>query len=324
MNAFVEWVDKLKETLPPSWVGLASNLDNVLKHAKAKSILSKLRKLGEGLANSEDQNQQNSQANFTNVKKALNKWLSILHHNLPPSLDPQENRDPFSSFFNAELSVATSLLHDILADIKLLLEVIEGKEPQTNHSRQLILALRRDEVPKHWLRYKVPQAMSVNQFREDLSKRLEQVATLCTMEDLNAARVWLGGLFSPDAFMTATRQTASQLHKVSLETLDLCISLDDTQHDANGVDVVSLKLHGAKWKNKKLELVDDVEPQILSAVKLRWVLKEKNGAVTGKAKNDTMLLPVYLNEERESILCYVSVKDERCNIIKKRGVAIIA
>jgi dynein heavy chain 1 len=82
-------------------------------------------------------------------------------------------------------------------------------------------------VPLHWRKYKSPVSMSLGHWFEDFKKRLQQV-------DENSARltagkqlgdIWLGGLFMPEAFITATRQTAAQLNRWSLEELEMSLSL---------------------------------------------------------------------------------------------------
>ncbi len=52
--------------------------------------------------------------------------------------------------------------------------------------------------------------------------QLEQVSRLSSLEGLE---VWLGGLFFPEAYVTATRQSVAHRNAWSLETLSLRLDL---------------------------------------------------------------------------------------------------
>ena len=66
--------------------------------------------------------------------------------------------------------------------------------------------------------------------------QLERLGTewLKEGEKRASVTVWLGGLFLPEAFLTATRQVAARAHSWSLETLELeapLISAADSHQD---------------------------------------------------------------------------------------------
>lgn len=64
----------------------------------------------------------------------------------------------------------------------------------------------------------------------DLAKRLSQLSKLARSELSDP--VWLGGLFRPTGWITASRQKAAHQQGVSLETLQL--HLDIGEVDING------------------------------------------------------------------------------------------
>ena len=76
--------------------------------------------------------------------------------------------------------------------------------------------------------------MTVIQWVMDLSERMKQlqnisrVANSSGAKDLKNIKVWLGGLFIPEAYITATRQYVAQANQWSLEELCLKVSIADS------------------------------------------------------------------------------------------------
>lgn len=60
----------------------------------------------------------------------------------------------------------------------------------------------------------------------DLSRRLSQLDSIAGMDNLNNVEVWLGGLFYPEAYITATRQAVAHRKQWSLETLSLRLDIE--------------------------------------------------------------------------------------------------
>lgn len=68
--------------------------------------------------------------------------------------------------------------------------------------------------------------MSVSEWIPNLALRLQQLDKIAGLDTLNHVEVWLGGLFFPEAYITATRQAAAHRKKWSLETLDLRLDVE--------------------------------------------------------------------------------------------------
>lgn len=81
-------------------------------------------------------------------------------------------------------------------------------------------------IPDHWRRYKVHKNMGVSEWVSDLARRLKQLAEIASLDNLNNIEVWLGGLFFPEAYITATRQAVAHRKKWSLETLHLQLDIE--------------------------------------------------------------------------------------------------
>lgn len=88
----------------------------------------------------------------------------------------------------------------------------------------------RGAVPKRWRSlYPTRQTLTISDWVADLKHRIEAVGTYSSMltPGITAARdgesdstihktgFWLGGMFSPEAFFTATRQHVAQVTTLS-------------------------------------------------------------------------------------------------------------
>ena len=65
--------------------------------------------------------------------------------------------------------------------------------------------------------------MSLEQWVSNLALRLAQLERISQCKTFAETSVWLGGLFFPEAYVTATRQAAAQKNGWSLEQLELCV-----------------------------------------------------------------------------------------------------
>lgn len=77
------------------------------------------------------------------------------------------------------------------------------------------------------MRYKVKKSLSVAEWVPGLARRLQQLDRIASLDSLAHVEVWLGGLFYPEAYITATRQAVAHRKKWSLETLDLRLDIED-------------------------------------------------------------------------------------------------
>lgn len=72
-------------------------------------------------------------------------------------------------------------------------------------------------LPPSWRRYTIPRDTTVIQWITDFSLRVKQLQQVSQMVAQGGARelqsfvIWLGGLFNPEAYVTATRQCVAQV-----------------------------------------------------------------------------------------------------------------
>lgn len=68
--------------------------------------------------------------------------------------------------------------------------------------------------------------MAVSGWVADFGRRLSQLDRVAGLNNLNDVEVWLGGLFFPEAYITATRQAVAHRKRWSLETLSLRLDIE--------------------------------------------------------------------------------------------------
>lgn len=177
--------------------------------------------------------------------------------------------------------------------------------------------------------------MAVSAWIVDFGRRLVQLNNIASLDNLNSVEVWLGGLFFPEAYITATRQAVAHRKKWSLETLHLRLDLErvndpeafvvDGKFCVNqisllSIDLVSgLLLEGASWTNDRMVL-NHGDSVRLSSSQVRWV------QIDDTPDNTLVNLPVYLNNDRSDVLFTVDLPFESAagSLVATRGVCLTA
>lgn len=68
--------------------------------------------------------------------------------------------------------------------------------------------------------------MAISEWIPNLARRLGQLDNISGLDNLSNVEVWLGGLFFPEAYITATRQAVAHRKRWSLETLHLRLDIE--------------------------------------------------------------------------------------------------
>lgn len=240
-------------------------------------------------------------------------------------------------------------------DLSDLVNVCDGTMKQTNEMRALLTDLNRGTVPAHWAKFKMPRGTSVGQYITDLVARLAQLERIAS--NGVAGGIWLGGLFQPEAYITATRQAAAHSQGWSLEQLALSLKVE-AQPEADtfviegecldwfyalarlgsfaedcgpswrtrhlSTELISgLKLHGAQWAHDKVVL-NDGQTVSLGASVLAWTRRDR---ASDAGPQGTVNLPVYLNGDRSEVLFSADLVAESglgSAVVAERGVCITA
>lgn len=348
---FVEWVENLKHQQTPSWLGLPNSAEKVLLSNYCHEIINKLLKLSimdeeeEELAYEPEPVKQEVSIFKDNKKSSdsrplwirqlhhsVNEWLSILPKNLQSIRRTQENiRDPLFRFFEREIKSGINLLKTVLNDLNDVALICDGEKKQTNHHRQLLKDLAKGLIPKNWRRYTVPKNLIVQPWIVDFAERVKQLAGIAKqfaeqgLPCLKECVVWLGGLFTPEAYITATRQYVAQTNSWSLEELVLDVSVYENvaqvKLDQHCFGLTGLKLQGAVCHSNKISL----SPNILNSFNIAVIKWQKSSPEIQEAMRKKINLPIYLNSTRSELLFTINMEaDQNENSFFMRGVAILA
>lgn len=257
-------------------------------------------------------------------------WLHLIPQTLSHLKRTVENiKDPLFRFFEREVKMGAKLLQDVRQDLADVVQVCEGRKKQTNYLRTLINELVKGILPRSWSHYTVPAGMTVIQWVSDFSERVKQLQSISQAaasggaKELKNIHVCLGGLFVPEAYITATRQYVAQANSWSLEELCLEVNVTTSQSatlDACSFGVTGLKLQGATCGNNKLSLSSAIST-VLPLTQLRWV-KQTNA----ERKANVVTLPVYLNFTRADLIFTVDFEiatKEDPRSFYERGVAVL-
>ncbi len=183
----------------------------------------------------------------------------------------------------------------------------------------------------------MPRGTSVSAFVTNLVERLAQLEKLSSTQSNSG--VWLGHLFQPEAYVTASRQTIAHQKGWSLEQLVLSVEIEE----ADGLEsfkvegkrcvpvregwlltiTPGLKLEGASWIKNRLSL-NDGQTVSLSTSQLTWRKQEENDKV--RAKKSMVNLPLYLNSDRSDVLFSIDVETDGVSeaVVAQRGACLTA
>ena len=232
----------------------------------------------------------------------------------------------FARFWAREHRTGNSLISRVRADLGEVISVCRGETRQTNHNRQLLSDLPKGIIPSSWKVYAVPKAMSLSAWIADLAKRAQQLDQVAKESRLDEFSVQLGLLFSPGAYMTATRQAVAHRASVSLEHLQLGLTINQRPSDADGFALTGLKLEGAGWVDGRLELNDGASVE-LETCTLQWKATTPNAAPAGALGSSNVPISVYLNGDRSISLFNIALptrREEDPSAFAQRAVALRA
>jgi dynein heavy chain 1 len=343
---FMKWIENLADRQTPSWLGLPNNAEKVLLTTRGTDLIGKLLKMQQ--LEDDDElayNPQDDHVDKTALKQEDGRpsWMKVLHNSavtwlqlLPKSLQTlrrtvENIKDPLYRYFEREVSCGAKLLQTVVSDLQDVIYICQGEKKQTNYHRQMLSELVRGILPAGWRRYIVPTGCTVIQWITDFSHRVHQLQEVSTLvsqagaKELQSFPVWLGGLFNPEAYITATRQCVAQANSWPLEELALDVTITEQSgegghHKDSSFGVTGLKLQGAQCKNNQLLLTSTIMMD-LPLTLLRWIRNTSQTMRSGK-----LTLPVYLNSTRAELLFTVDLAyapGQEPHSFYERGVAIL-
>ncbi|CAP31232.1 Protein CBR-DHC-1 [Caenorhabditis briggsae] len=314
-DQMIGWVEELKNEQLPAWLGLPNNAEKVLLTKRGESMIRNMLKVtDEELACGEDGKEEAKPQWMAQLGELVKQWLQLLPKEIVKMRRTVENiKDPLFRFFEREVNLGSQLLKDIRRDLNEIAAVCRAEKKQNNETRALAASLQKGEVPNGWKRYTVPREVTVMDWMADLNERLKQLMRIGAADNLKRETFWLGGTFSPEAYITATRQQVAQANTWSLEQLNLHIHIGRTDNTdvfrISGVDIRGAKSIGGN----KLELCELVKSEC-DVVELSW----KQDAAEGTR------LPLYLYGDRRQLISPLAFHLSSATVFYQRGVALVA
>ncbi|KAI8505360.1 Cytoplasmic dynein 1 heavy chain 1 [Branchiostoma belcheri] len=329
-DQFLQWSEGLPDMQTPSWLGLPNNAEKVLLTTQGADMIINLLRMQmleddedvmeEGRPRASSRKRATSSGDgrpawMRTLLMSTSNWLSQIPKNLSVLRRTAENiKDPLFRFFEREVNAGARLLREVRTNLENVVLVCEGKKKQTNEDRELISVLAKGMLPQSWRRYKVPDGTTVIQWVIDFGQRIKQLHKISQAtaqggaKELKNQQIWLGGLFVPEAFITATRQYVSQANSWSLEELAMEVHISDGSgkdipRDGGTFMVTGLKLQGATCKQNTLQLSKTISTE-LPITCLRWIRAQ--GDV--QKSPSLVTLPVYLNQTRADLLFTVDLQ----------------
>lgn len=324
---FMDWIQTLPNTNPPSWMGLPRSAEMRLLITQGSQMLRNLQLMQDFYGNesaetsTEEENMAiGSSASVEDVTmedasdsrpkwiqdldSRVAAWLSMLPASLPTlSRDPTNFANPIFRCMFREVELGADFLAKVTGLLHTIQEVCAYKSKPTNETREAMQTLYREKIPSQWSSlYRISAELSLSEWLSDFSRRvrhLDELSRVPATELLRLERgIWLGGLFSPEAYVTAARQSVASSLNCSLDQLHLVAEIQPSG-ETGSFGVSGLQLEGATWSNGGFE-PSDVIHNNLSLLHLRWSLAidEQTGF---------RHLPVYSSSRRDQLLFSVAV-----------------
>eukprot|EP00727_Mastigamoeba_balamuthi_P010917 m51a1_g6448 putative cytoplasmic dynein 1 heavy chain 1 (4576) ;mRNA; r:416422-430644 len=354
--ACLKWAQSLPPETP-AWLGLPEDADALLLENEALRVFRRVLRMQnaeggeeeeeeeEHEAKPEQQQQQGASAagEMSTAMRVLCQnvqgWLQALPQSFVGALAASESADPLRRCVEREARAASEALSLTRSDLVGILEAAQGRVKHTNRIRSVTADLTVGAVPRLWKgMLGAADCSTPAAFVHDLARRCEHISSLCAAqqkEGSGPASVWLGGLFHPEAYVTATRQAASRANGWSLETLHLV--LDSTLATLGSAEagavaagklrpeqfvVSGMTLENAGLHRGALVATTGAGGSVsLGPMRLRWAQEEQQGG-------NLVSVPLYLTESRGSLLFGLQIPvDETCDklhssVWSERGVAL--
>jgi len=337
---FIDWTERLPDKQTPSWLGLPNNAEKLILTGQGSELTRKL--LRTQLVDDEDGDSYDDMSKSIETKVvgsdgrpswmrqlavSVRSWKSLIPTKLSSLRRTAENiKDPLFRFFEREVNLGLDLLRQVRCDLDEVLAVCEGRKKQTNYHRSLVSKLNKGLLPLSWSKYKVPTGWTVTQWITDFSDRITQLARVSAAsgsKSLKSVQIWLGGLFVPEAYITATRQFVAQDSSRSLEDLVLRVVVTNEEQsvvmDNRTFAVSGLLMQGASCTNNRLSLTPTISTKLPTTL-LSWLPSSEVAA-----ESNEVVLPVYRNGMRSDLLFTLSfaVNGDETNFFE-RGVALLS
>jgi len=221
--------------------------------------------------------------------------------------------NPLYRFLSQEFAIGHKTLNMVIEHIDSLQHVVNAEMKCSNLLRSLFISLEKEIIPKQWKTYPV-KFIPVSLWFKDFRARVDQLNEIVKTDYINYPynmELWLGGLFSPEGFLAATRQYVASKKNWPLEKLQLQLEIGKRDAEDNSFVFTGLSLYGADWKeddDTSVLLLTDKAVVALPPSKFLWRLNSDIvEEVSERPKLAQIKIPVYLNSTFKQFLISVNV-----------------
>ncbi|KAG8180010.1 hypothetical protein JTE90_020965 [Oedothorax gibbosus] len=191
---------------------------------------------------------------------------------------------PFTTVALQECERMNALLQQIRTSLGDLERGLKGELPWNEDMDELGESLAADCVPQMWSAKAYPSLLPLGSWFSDLLHRYRALRHWVSSDFALPPTVWLGGLFSPQSFLTAVVQTSGRRHDLPLDKLSIQCEVTKKTPDEfvltprEGANISGLYMEGGRWDFSVGCIVDphpkDLHPA-MPVICLRSVLSDK-------------------------------------------------
>jgi len=293
-------MEVVSETMPqesPVAYGLHPNAEIGYRFAQAEAMFQSIVELqprsggGDGGSTIQDR-----------AKLALDDILDRLpdQFDLHEITERVEERTPYVNVFLQEIERMIILMGEMRRSLKEMDLGLKGDLQITDAMETLMTALGDNKIPAKWEAMAYPSKRPIGSWMINLLERQKQLDVWTG--ELGLPKVtWLGGLFSPQSFLTAVMQTTARRNEWALDrtmnTTEMTRFAEAgmvTAHNKEGAYVSGLIMEGARW-DEKAQSIDESRPKELFAKMPIILIKAVNA---DKVETSMYGCPVYKTQDR--------------------------
>ncbi|XP_042895579.2 dynein beta chain, ciliary [Parasteatoda tepidariorum] len=191
---------------------------------------------------------------------------------------------PFTAVALQECERMNVLLLELSTSLSDLEKGLKGELPWSDDMDELGESLAADAVPQAWAVKAYPSLLPLGSWFSDLLLRHRALSTWMKADFTLPPTVWLGGLFSPQSFLTAVIQTSGRKHDLPLDKLSIqCEVTKKTPEEfvltpREGANISGLYMEGGRWDFATGCIVDPLLKNLhppMPVICLKAVLSDK-------------------------------------------------
>jgi dynein heavy chain len=221
------------------------------------------------------------------IEDAVSELVTEYLAKCPNQLEISEVRSrikeetPYIICLLLECERMNELLFEVRHSLIDLQEGLKGNLDMTKDMEALMGSLFASRVPAAWERVAYASLKGLVGWWADMVKRVNQL-TEWSGTLLLPKSVWIAGLFSVDAFLTAVNQTAARRDSLPLDTMDTIVDvtelIDPSSLEApteDGAMVDGLCMEGARWDSEAGGIAESVLKDLHPAMPLLHIFSQQ-------------------------------------------------